>query len=109
MIDPTELQSHKANSFHTKAPPPSVFGLVKGKCYSFIYDNQDDFDFEIVKFPYLMEMSLARLPFVYIFYSCYLRLFVDESSLFYSAAHIDDIPGIINHDIQLLSTGLDSS
>ena len=31
------------------------------------------------------------------------RLFADDSSLFYSAARIDDIAGIINHDIQLLS------
>ena len=30
-------------------------------------------------------------------------LFTDDSSLFYSAAHIDDIAGIINHDMQLLS------
>ena len=31
------------------------------------------------------------------------KLFADDSSLFYSAAHIDDIAGIINHDMQLLS------
>ena len=31
------------------------------------------------------------------------RLFADDSSLFYSAAHIDDIAGIINHDLQLLT------
>ena len=31
------------------------------------------------------------------------RLFADDSSLFYSAAHIDDKAGIINHDVQLLS------
>ena len=31
------------------------------------------------------------------------RLFADDSSLFYSAAHIDDIASIINHDMQLLS------
>ena len=31
------------------------------------------------------------------------RLFADDSSLFYSASHIDDIAGIINHDMQLLS------
>ena len=31
------------------------------------------------------------------------RLFADDSLLFYSAAHIDDIAGIINHDKQLLS------
>ena len=30
-------------------------------------------------------------------------LFADDSSLVYSAAHIDDIAGIINHDMQLLS------
>ena len=31
------------------------------------------------------------------------RLFADDSSLFYSALHVDDIAGIINHDMQLLS------
>ena len=31
------------------------------------------------------------------------RLFADDSSLFYSAAHTDAIAGIINHDMQLLS------
>ena len=30
------------------------------------------------------------------------RLFADDSSHFYSAAHIADIAGIINHDLQLL-------
>ena len=31
------------------------------------------------------------------------RLFADDRSFFYSAAHIDDIAGIINNDVQLLS------
>ena len=31
------------------------------------------------------------------------KLFADDSSLFYFAAHIDDIAGIINHDMHLLS------
>ena len=31
------------------------------------------------------------------------RLFADDSSPFYSAAHIADIAGIINHDLQLLA------
>ena len=31
------------------------------------------------------------------------RLFADDSSLFYSAAHIADIAGIISHDLQLLT------
>ena len=34
---------------------------------------------------------------------CLTRLFADDSSLFYSAAHIADIAGIINHDLQLLT------
>ena len=32
------------------------------------------------------------------------RLFAYESSLFYVAAHIADIAGIINHDLQLLTS-----
>ena len=32
------------------------------------------------------------------------RLFEDDSSLFYAAAHIADIAGIINHDLQLLTS-----
>ena len=31
------------------------------------------------------------------------RLFADDSSLFYSSAHIADIAVIINHDLQLLT------
>ena len=31
------------------------------------------------------------------------RLFADDSSLFYAAANIADIAGIINHDLHLLS------
>ena len=30
------------------------------------------------------------------------RLFADDSSLFYSAANIKDIEGIINHDLRML-------
>ena len=31
------------------------------------------------------------------------RLFADDSSLFYAAANIADIAGIINHDLQMMS------
>ena len=31
------------------------------------------------------------------------RLFADDSSLFYTAANIADIAGIINHDLQIMS------
>ena len=33
---------------------------------------------------------------------CLTRLFADDSSLFYSAANIKDIEGIINHDLRML-------
>ena len=32
------------------------------------------------------------------------RLFADESSLFYSASHIQDIEGTINYDLQVLTS-----
>ena len=32
------------------------------------------------------------------------RLLADDSSLFYAAAHIANIDGIINHDLQLLTS-----
>ena len=32
------------------------------------------------------------------------RLFADDNSIFYAAAHIADIAGIINHDSQLLTS-----
>ena len=32
------------------------------------------------------------------------RLFADDSSQFYAAAHIADIAGIINHDLHLLTS-----
>ena len=31
------------------------------------------------------------------------RLFADDSSLFYAAARLSDIAGIINHDLNMLS------
>ena len=33
-----------------------------------------------------------------------LLVFADDSLLFYAAAHIADIAGIINHDLQLLTS-----
>ena len=57
-------------------------GIVSSK----IYDKQDDFnfDFEIVNFPFLMEMFLALLPMVYIF------IYID----------ISDLPFVQNKDYQ---------
>ena len=49
-IYPTELQLNKANSSYTEAPFLSIKnGIVSSK----IYDKWDDFNFEIVNFPFL--------------------------------------------------------
>ena len=42
-------------------------GIVSSK----ICDKQDGFNFEIVNFPFLMEMFLAHLPMAYIFLSLF--------------------------------------
>ena len=53
-IYPSELQLNKANSSDTEAPfldwnLPITNGIVSSK----IYDKRDDFNFEIVNFPFL--------------------------------------------------------
>ena len=49
-IYPTELQLNKANSSDTEAPFLDLnLSLTNGIVSSNIYDNRDDFNFEIVK------------------------------------------------------------
>ena len=53
-IDPPELQLNKAITFDTEAPFLDLhlsisYGFVSSK----IYDKRDDFDFDIVNFPFL--------------------------------------------------------
>ena len=53
-IYPTELQLNKANSSDTEAPFLDLnLSITKGIVSSKIYDKRDDFNFEIVKFPFL--------------------------------------------------------
>ena len=53
-IYPTELQLNKANSSDTEAPFLDFYlSITNGVVSSKIYDNQDDFNFEIVNFPFL--------------------------------------------------------
>ena len=61
-IYPSELQLNKANTSDTEAPfldfPLSISnGFVSSK----IYDKRDDFDFDIVNFPFL-EGDVPRRP-----------------------------------------------
>ena len=53
-IYPTELQLHKANSSNTEAPFLDLnLSITNGIASSKIYDKRDDFNFEIVNFPFL--------------------------------------------------------
>ena len=53
-IYPTELQLNKANSSDTEAPILDLNLLItNGIASSKIYDKRDDFNFEIVNFPFL--------------------------------------------------------
>ena len=59
-IYPTELQLNKANSSDTEAPFLNLsitYGIVSSK----VYDKHDDFNFEIVNFPFL-DGDVARSP-----------------------------------------------
>ena len=74
-IYPTELQLNKANSSDTEAPFLDLnLSITNGIVSSKIYDKRDDFNFEIVNFPFLDGMFLALLPMVYIFLSLFVLL-----------------------------------
>ena len=65
---PSELQLNKANVSDTEASFLDLHlsisdGFVKTK----ISDKRDDFDFDIVNFPFLMVMFLVRHPMGFIF------------------------------------------
>ena len=53
-IYPTELQLNRANSSDTKAPFLDLnLCISNGTVSTKIYDKRDDFDFDIVNFPFL--------------------------------------------------------
>ena len=53
-IYPPELQLNKANTSDTEAPVLDLhLSISNGFVSSNIYDKRDEFDFEIVKFPFL--------------------------------------------------------
>ena len=83
MVSPSELQLNKANVSHTKASFSDLHlsisdGFVKTK----IYDKRDDFDFDIVNFPFL-DGDVPRLT-SYGVYTFQLIRFAQASS------HVDD-------------------
>ena len=61
-IYPTELQLNKANSSDTEAPFLDLnLSITNGIVSSKIYDKRDDFNFEIVNFPFL-DGDVTRSP-----------------------------------------------
>ena len=61
-IYPTELQLNKANSSDTEAPFLDLnLSITNGIVSSKIYDKRDDFNFEIVNFPFL-DIDVPRSP-----------------------------------------------
>ena len=71
-IYPTELQLNKANCPDTEAPFLDLnLSITNGIVSSKIYDKRDDFNFELVNFPFL-DGDVPRPPSygVYIFHLC---------------------------------------
>ena len=61
-IYPTELQLNKANTSDTEAPFLDLnLSIANGIISSKIYDKRDDFDFDIVNFPFL-DGDVPRRP-----------------------------------------------
>ena len=71
-IYPTELQLNKANSSDTEAPFLDLnLSITNGIASSKIYDKRDDFNFEIVNFPFL-DGDVPRYTSYGIYFSAYL-------------------------------------
>ena len=61
-IYPTELQLNKVNTSDTEAPLLKLhLSISNGFVSSKIYDKRDDFDFDIVNFPFL-DGDVPRRP-----------------------------------------------
>ena len=82
-IYPSELQLNKANTSDTEAPVLDLhLSISNGLVSSKIYDKHDDFDFDIVNFPFL-DGDVPRRP-SYGVYSSQLIRFARVCS------HVDD-------------------
>ena len=78
-IYPTELQLNRANSSNTEAPFLDLnLCISKGTVSTKIYDKRDDFDFDIVNFPFL-DGNVPRCT-SYGVYVCRLIRFARASS-----------------------------
>ena len=70
-IYPTELQLIKENSSDTEAAFLDLnLSIKNGMVSSKIYDKRDDFDFELVNFPFL-DGDVPRSPSYGVYFSAY--------------------------------------
>ena len=73
-IYPSELQLNKANTSDTEAPFLDLhLSISNGFVSSKIYDKRDDFDFNIVNFPFL-DGDVPRRPSYGVYMSQYIFL-----------------------------------
>ena len=83
-IYPSELQLNKANTSDTEAPFLDLhLSISNGFVSSKIYDKRDDFDFDIVNFPFL-DGDVPRRPSYGVSISQLIRLAR-------VCSHVDDI------------------
>ena len=79
-IYPTELLVNKANPSNTKAPILDLnLSITNGKVSSKIYNKRDDFNFEIVNFPFL-DGDVPRSPSYGVYISQLFCFYVDNSN-----------------------------
>ena len=72
-IHPAELQLNKANSSDTEAPFLDLnLSITNGIVSSKIYDKWDDFNFEIVNFPFL-DGDIPRSPSYHVYITQLIR------------------------------------
>ena len=115
-IYPTELQSNKANSSDTEAPFLDLnLSITNGIVSSKIYDKRDDFNFEIVNFPFL-DGDVPRSPSYDVYISQLIRFArmcsnVDDfnnSNLFLTAKLLKKVIDIIKFEKHFLNSITDT-
>ena len=90
-IYPTKLQLDKANSSDTEAPFLDFnLSITNGMVSSKIYDKRDDFNFEIVNFPFL-DGDVPRSPSygvyisqLFVLLECVLMLMTSTTETFFN-------------------------
>ena len=74
-IYPSELKLNKAKTSDTEAAFLDLHLFISNDIvYTKVYDKRDDFDFEIVNFPFMMGMFLALHPMEFIFLNSFVLL-----------------------------------